>query len=104
MNPATIAVAAAALKAKGGPGATASTIDPAAGEELGELGVPTEKLNARALDIISRIQAKLTGWDFSPDEGDEIYLTVEEQVDRLIQEATSNENLCGLYSGWQPWW
>jgi hypothetical protein len=100
MNPAAIAATATTLNAKGS-AAAASNADAAAGEDI---GVPTEKLNARALDIISRIQAKLTGWDFSPDDGDEVYLTVEEQVDRLIQEATSNENLCGLYSGWQPWW
>jgi len=103
MSPAAIAAAAATLKPKPMP-MPMPTAPAATDDEDTQIGVPTEKLNARALDIISRIQAKLTGWDFSPDDGDEIYLTVEEQVDRLIQEATSNENLCALYSGWQPWW
>ena len=58
---------------------------------------------SRALEVISRIQAKLTGrdfakYDFDPD------LTVQQQVDRLIKEATNVENLCQLYQGWCPLW
>ena len=94
-----------------------------------------EDLNARAVEIINRINSKLTGRDFvnaktsgasasgtngnggAGDYSGSIHstpilglgsteddLTVEEQVDRLIGEATSDENLCQLYSGWQPWW
>ena len=31
-------------------------------------------------------------------------MTAKDQVDRLIQEATSHENLSKLYLGWQPFW
>ena len=57
----------------------------------------------RALEVITRVQAKLTGRDFATsDESDD--LTVEQQVDRLIKEATSIENLCQIYLGWCPLW
>jgi len=57
----------------------------------------------RALEVINRIQAKLTGRDFAKnDESDD--LNVEEQVERLIKEATSVENLCQLFTGWCPLW
>lgn len=29
--------------------------------------------------------------------------SVQGQVQRLIQEATSDENLCQMYVGWMPW-
>ena len=82
-------------------------------------------LNARALEVINRIQAKLTGTDFMQpptldidtsshsdtttvrpvlDEADYAIMTVEQQVERLIQEATSVENLCQLFTGWCALW
>ena len=57
----------------------------------------------RALEVITRIEAKLSGRDFAKSSEDED-LAVENQVDRLIKEATSLENLCQLYSGWCPLW
>jgi len=62
-----------------------------------------ETLNTRALDVITRIQAKLSGRDFCKDDDDDD-LNVEQQVDRLIKEATSIENLCQLFIGWCPLW
>jgi FKBP12-rapamycin complex-associated protein len=59
-----------------------------------------EALNRKALDIIQRVRDKLTGRDFSHDE----MLDVAEQVDRLIEQATNNENLCQSYIGWCPFW
>lgn len=56
----------------------------------------TEVLNDKALSITARILNKLTGKDFSPKES----LNVEQQVDRLIKQATSIENLCQCYLGW----
>ncbi len=60
----------------------------------------------RALEVINRIQAKLTGRDFvkaqQDDSGED--LTVEQQVARLVREATSVENLCQLFTGWCPLW
>lgn len=61
------------------------------------------KYNNRAIEVINRIQAKLTGRDFLiNDEGEDF--TIEQQVDRLIKEATSIENLCQLFPGWCPLW
>ena len=31
-------------------------------------------------------------------------LTVGDQVDKLIKQATSQENLCQCYIGWCPFW
>lgn len=55
-----------------------------------------EALNKKALQIINRVRDKLTGRDFSHEEA----LTVQRQVDLLIQQATNNENLCQCYIGW----
>jgi FKBP12-rapamycin complex-associated protein len=57
-------------------------------------------LNERSMSVISRVNKKLTGRDFKTKEP----LSVPEQVDRLIKQATSNENLCSLYVGWCPFW
>jgi hypothetical protein len=66
--------------------------------------VDLENLNTRAMEVILRIQSKLAGRDFNKDisGGDE--LTVDEQVEKLIQEAVSVENLCELFVGWCPFW
>lgn len=76
--------------------------------------------------VIQRIQTKLMGRDpgfFPPDAieaaatphaaaaaattsqqlGLGLGLSVEEQVDRLIRQATAVENLCQLFFGWCPW-
>ena len=58
-----------------------------------------EALNERAVAVIARVQAKLSGRDF-PGET----LTVPEQVERLVQQATSHENLSQCYIGWCPFW
>ena len=31
-------------------------------------------------------------------------MSEEMQVDRLIEQATSHENLCQMYEGWCPYW
>lgn len=59
-----------------------------------------ESVNSRAVMITSRVRDKLTGNDFPQQET----LDVPEQVDLLIQQATSNENLCQCYIGWCPFW
>ncbi len=52
--------------------------------------------------MITRIQAKLAGRDFAENAVNE--LSVEDQVERLITEATSYENLCQLFVGWCAYW
>lgn len=56
-------------------------------------------MDHQAIKVLSRIHSKLTGTDF-PDKN----LDVQQQVDRLIQEATSPVNLCQSYIGWCPFW
>ncbi|GMI37958.1 hypothetical protein TeGR_g9585 [Tetraparma gracilis] len=57
-------------------------------------------LNEKALDVIKRVQDKLSGTDF----GDLEPLGVPEQVRRLIAQATSNENLAVTFVGWCSFW
>lgn len=54
-----------------------------------------ERLNKRAVAVINRIIDKLTGRDFDKS----ATLDVSQQVELLIRQATSNENLCQLYIG-----
>ena len=61
---------------------------------------PGETLNKRAVQAIQRVRDKLSGWDFGKDRR----LDVDEQVERLIQQATSRKNLCQCYIGWCPFW
>ena len=59
-----------------------------------------EVQNARALQVLARVKEKLTGRDGRP--GEE--LPVDDQVSRLIGEATNLENLCQHYIGWCSFW
>jgi FKBP12-rapamycin complex-associated protein len=61
-----------------------------------------EALNEKALKVIRRVQDKLTGTDFPDCEGEP--LDVADQVQRLIVQATSCENLCQLFIGWCSFW
>ncbi|ORX73348.1 ARM repeat-containing protein [Linderina pennispora] len=56
--------------------------------------------NPKAKAIVNRISSKLLGTDFDPN----VQLTVAAQIDKLIQQATSSENLAVLYPGWVPLW
>ncbi|KDQ61375.1 hypothetical protein JAAARDRAFT_66505 [Jaapia argillacea MUCL 33604] len=69
-------------------------------ETIGEPGAKQEVRNERALFVYNRVQNKLTGRDFTPD----VVLTVPAQVDKLILQATSLENLCQCFSGWCAFW
>ncbi|KAG7397333.1 phosphatidylinositol kinase- protein kinase tor1 [Phytophthora boehmeriae] len=62
---------------------------------------PRVALNEKAVAVIRRVQAKLSGRDF---EADGEPLDVSAQVQRLISQATSHENLCQCYIGWCPFW
>lgn len=55
--------------------------------------------NEKALAVINRINDKLTGKDFIHES-----LNVPDQVQKLINMATSHVNLCQLYIGWCPFW
>lgn len=75
----------------------AITIEEAAKMEVDQ---KNELRNARAMLVLKRITNKLTGNDFRRYHE----LDVPEQVDKLIQQATSIENLCQHYIGWCPFW
>ncbi|KAH0786493.1 PIKK family atypical protein kinase [Histomonas meleagridis] len=53
-----------------------------------------------AKSVLERIQDKLTGRDFGRDK----VLPVKKQVNLLINQAISYDNLCQMFKGWCPWW
>lgn len=61
---------------------------------------PQEMLNKKAIEVVERIKKKLVGKDFKENET----LTTEDQVNKLILQATSHENICQAYIGWCPYW
>ncbi|BGP55274.1 hypothetical protein JCM8202_000651 [Rhodotorula sphaerocarpa] len=58
------------------------------------------QINTRAVQVIERVQQKLTGRDFKPN----VQLSVDAQVDRLIAQATSLEALSQMFIGWCSFW
>ena len=70
----------------------------------------------RALMVVNRTRQKLEGREFNTGPAGipkrvagncpqpEIVVGVAEQVSRLIEQATSNENLCQCWVGWCPFW
>lgn len=80
-----------------------SVLEAVGGGTLDTATVPQEAKevqNARALQVLARVREKLTGRDFKPDE--ELYVGA--QVDKLLAQATSVENLCQHYIGWCSFW
>lgn len=66
-------------------------------------GVPVEAheaQNARALEVLARVRQKLAGHDFQYHEE----LNIRDQVDKLLAQATSVENLCQHWIGWCSFW
>lgn len=63
-----------------------------------------EALNEKALNVIRRVQDKLSGTDFNSGSDAADPSDVPEQVQRLIVQATSSENLCQLFIGWCAFW
>jgi len=93
LTPRTLGNGTLTTGAGAGAGAGAPTILP---EDL--LG--DENRGERAVAIVQRMSQKLSGRDFDPRR----VLTVAEQVERLIQQATNSENLAPAYVGWCNCW
>ncbi|KAK9286330.1 hypothetical protein L1049_014722 [Liquidambar formosana] len=55
--------------------------------------------NAYAMSVLRRVEMKLDGRDIS----DNREISIAEQVDYLLKQATSVDNLCNMYEGWTPW-
>ena len=62
--------------------------------------IESEELNKIAKIVLDRINDKLQGTDFQKG----VVLDVKNQVERLICQATSHENLAQSYLGWCPFW
>ena len=62
--------------------------------------IESEELNEIAQIVLDRIQDKLSGTDFYPN----LIFDAKTQVDKLIAQATSYENLAQSYLGWCPFW
>ena len=62
--------------------------------------IQSEELNKIAEMVLNRIRDKLSGTDIYPDS---VY-DAQTQVDKLITQATSFENLAQSYLGWCPFW
>jgi FKBP12-rapamycin complex-associated protein len=88
----------------------ASVADAIAAQEVGgsasggDLNDLQQELTEKAVVVIRRVMDKLTGLDFADSTGQQHALEVSDQVDRLIREATSNENLSQSFFGWCPFW
>ena len=69
---------------------------------------PQQEVTDRAVTVLRRVLDKLTGLDFpntpTAQGASNKPLAVPDQIDRLINEATSNENLSTCYMGWCPLW
>ena len=59
-------------------------------------------MNARAVEVIDRVDSKLCGTDFVDSQNSPA--DVKAQVTRLINQATSKENLVVLYTGWSNYY
>ncbi|KAG2382353.1 hypothetical protein C9374_005555 [Naegleria lovaniensis] len=75
--------------------------------ETEEASATLPVVNQRALSVIQRIEHKLNGTDFVDEEDDPSVTTpqeVSQQIDLLIEQATSTSNLCQMYIGWCAFW
>lgn len=92
-----------------------------------DLDLQQQELREKAVHVINRVMDKLTGLDFAstlvPENANDIggspprgvgfgvngntnqgALNIPDQVDKLVVQATSHENLCLMYVGWCPFW
>ncbi|ESQ50945.1 hypothetical protein EUTSA_v10022517mg [Eutrema salsugineum] len=59
----------------------------------------TRGKNAYALSVLKSMEMKIDGRNIA----DNKEISIPEQVDYLIKQATSVDNLCNMYEGWTPW-
>ncbi|XP_016399751.1 LOW QUALITY PROTEIN: serine/threonine-protein kinase SMG1-like [Sinocyclocheilus rhinocerous] len=62
-------------------------------------GRAVQERNSYAVSVWKRVKAKLEGRDLDPNRR----MSVTEQVDYVIKEATNLDNLAQLYEGWTAW-
>lgn len=80
-----------------------STISPPSGffsaRVICQFSPAVQERNAYALNVWRRVRMKLEGRDPQPSRK----YTTAEQVEYVIREAQSTDNLALLYEGWTPW-
>ncbi|KAJ8747645.1 hypothetical protein K2173_012821 [Erythroxylum novogranatense] len=59
----------------------------------------TRGKNAYAMSVLKRVEVKIDGGDIA----DNRDISIGEQVDYLLKQAMSIDNLCNMYEGWTPW-
>lgn len=59
--------------------------------------------NTHALTVLRRIKCKLDGKDRWPGKERDTKHSIVEQVDSVIKQACSQDNLCLLFEGWSAW-
>ena len=64
---------------------------------------PKQERNVHALTVLRRIKCKLDGKDRWPGRERETRQSVSEQVESVIKQACSPENLSMMYEGWCAW-
>ncbi|EDO48437.1 predicted protein [Nematostella vectensis] len=62
-------------------------------------GKAVQQRNTYAISVWRRVKAKLEGRDLDPTKR----MSVTDQVDLVIRESTSLDNLCQMYEGWTAW-
>uniref|UniRef100_H3D9K9 FATC domain-containing protein n=1 Tax=Tetraodon nigroviridis TaxID=99883 RepID=H3D9K9_TETNG len=62
-------------------------------------GRAVQERNSYAVSVWKRVKAKLEGRDIDPNRR----MSITEQVDFVIKEATNLDNLAQLYEGWTAW-
>ncbi|XP_057787544.1 uncharacterized protein LOC131004800 isoform X2 [Salvia miltiorrhiza] len=60
---------------------------------------PHRGKNAYAVSVLRRVEMKIDGQDIT----DNREISIPEQVDFLLRQATNIDNLCNMYEGWTPW-
>eukprot|EP01105_Mastigella_eilhardi_P017339 TRINITY_DN3987_c0_g1_i4.p1 TRINITY_DN3987_c0_g1~~TRINITY_DN3987_c0_g1_i4.p1 ORF type:complete len:2825 (-),score=459.94 TRINITY_DN3987_c0_g1_i4:70-7503(-) len=68
-----------------------------AGENTSNESAQPHVRNIHAISVLKRVKEKLQGTDQMET------VPVELQVDRIVEQAVSTENLCRMYEGWTPW-
>lgn len=88
------------LEGKEEPTSSKRVGDDSQNDRLKKDGIRTIKgKNAIAISVLRRIEMKLDGRDISENRE----LSIGEQVDYLLKQATSADNLCNMYEGWTAW-
>eukprot|EP01064_Diplonema_japonicum_P006262 TRINITY_DN1417_c1_g2_i1.p1 TRINITY_DN1417_c1_g2~~TRINITY_DN1417_c1_g2_i1.p1 ORF type:complete len:2885 (+),score=703.42 TRINITY_DN1417_c1_g2_i1:353-9007(+) len=65
--------------------------------------VPSDGRNLHALNVIRKVELKLQGRDIGKRAALDTPVSVTEQVNNIINEATSEKNLIHMYEGWTAW-